>query len=160
MNAGKWLIVGIFCVSMATGLGAWAHRYYRTDEVQRLWGAEMLDLIANAPRVEVVRESASGEAARRDATRANGMLNVRYMLGSDFSYELPPTPSERSVKLPWKLEFQGGAEKLVLEFSDDATIVSNASTGKSVRLVALAAANLRSFLEEQLPSGSAKEDGN
>ena len=146
MNTGKWLILGIFAVALTAGVAAWLNRYYRTDAVQAFWGEKTLDLIANAPSVDVIRSPSTTDFTSLNATRAKGMLNVRYMLGSDFTYDLTgEVPQLETVTFPWRLKFHGKTDMLVLEFSADCTILRNASMKKSVRLVDAAVPNLRSF---------------
>lgn len=157
MNAGKWLIVGIFAVAIGGAVAAWVHRYYRTDAVQALWGEETLDLIANAPRADIARRIGVTETARRDATRAKGMLNVRYMLGSDFAYDWAARAGDGPSAVAWELEFVRGNESVVLDFNEDCTLLHNRKSKQAIHLVEAAATNLRSFFEEQFQASSSGE---
>jgi hypothetical protein len=148
MNAGKWLILGTLTVALGAGVAAWTHRYYRTDAVQAFWGEQTLDLIANAPEVGALRWSDS-QSDHRDATRAKGMLNVRYMLGSDFAYVWPADKKAQPDSSAWGLNFHGGSENLLLEFGPDCSYAWDRKSGKVIRLVPPAAENLRSFFEER-----------
>lgn len=146
MNAGKWLILGVFGVALASGIAAWTHRYYRTDEVQRLWGAKRLELIANAPVVEAIPPG-GGDAI--DITGAKGMLSIRYMLGSDFAYA---PLEEKSVETTphWSLIFRNGDERVRFDFTPDCSLMWTPDPPQSrTQLVPAAAANLRTFFEEQ-----------
>jgi hypothetical protein len=160
MNAGKWLIFGILTVALAAGVAAWMQRYSRTDAVQAFWGEQTLDLMANAPEVDTLRWTDNPTAERRRATVAKGMLNVRYMLGSDFAYQWPAGDLVEAPARAWGLDFHRGAESLQIEFNADCGYAW-VKSGKGIRLVPQAAENLRSFFEERFENqaGGAGESG-
>ncbi len=151
MTAGKWLIIGIFGLAVASGLASWVHRYYRADEVRKIWGTKRLDLIANAPHVGSMEP---GSLDSIDITAAKGMLSIRYMLSSDFSYA--PIAGESIDTLPfWTLSFRNGGELVRFEFTSDCTLMWTQHSPASItQLVPDAAANLRAFFEEQFPRES------
>lgn len=149
MNAGKWLILGILSLALAAGIASWTHRYYRTDGVQAFWGNQILGLIANAPEAEAIRWTDQQPAERRPATVAKGMLNVRYMLGSDFAYVWPADEKLRPAARAWGMEFHRGAELFQIAFNAECTQVWEPDSGKTIQLVPPAAESLRSFFEER-----------
>lgn len=156
MNAGKWLTVGILALALAAGAAAWTHRYYRTDAVQAFWGQQTLGLIANAPETNALRWTENRPAERRRATEAKGMLNVRYMLGSDFAYVWPAEENITPAPRVWGLEFQRGANRFQIDFNADCTQISDPESGKSIQLVSPAAESLRSFFEERFDDSPAE----
>jgi hypothetical protein len=159
VNAGKWLILSIFGVALAAGVGSWMHRYYRTDEVQRFWGAQTLGMIANSPEVDLIVRQGDQEIKRADLSQAKGMLNIRYMLTSDFTYDdLEGGGVKVMVPTPWALEFRRGPEVLRLGFHHDCTLVFDETGSKSAALVPAAAEHLRIFLDEQVPEEAKRVD--
>lgn len=158
MNAGKWLIVGIFAVAIGSGIASWMHRYYRTDAVQAFWGEQSLDRMANAPKVEALRLSADSIIDRRDATRGRGMLNVRYMLGSDFAYAWPASEPAEPFARAWGLKFVAATDVFQIEFSGDCLYARQPETGKGIRLVPPAAANLHAFFADLFEKDAANAD--
>jgi hypothetical protein len=157
MNAGKWLIVGILTLALAAGVASWTLRYYRTDGVQAFWGKQTLDLIANAPEVDALRFQPDQPAERRRATVAKGMLNMRYMLGSDFAYGWERLGSE-DIKAPrdaWGLEFRRGKESFQIRFNSNCTYARDPGSAKDITLVPAAAESLRSFFEERFAEEAA-----
>lgn len=159
MNAGKWLILSIFAVALATGVGSWIHRYYRTDEVQRFWGSETLGMIANASDVDLIVRQGDQELKRANIGQAKGMLNIRYMLTSDFTYQNLEGPSPTvMVPTPWALEFRKGQQVLRLGFLHDCTQVIDETGTKSATLFPPAAEHLKKFFDEHLPEEAKQVD--
>lgn len=160
MNAGKWVIIGMFAVALLAGSSAWVHRYYQTDEVQPHWGTRRLRLIAGAPQITGIVRLGEGESKRVEITRAKGIINIRHMLGLDVTYDDLGTvgPPSLSPPLPWAMEFSDGSDSVVFGFSHDCRFVLDEATAESAQLSTAAAANLRSFFDEQFPKESAAVD--
>jgi hypothetical protein len=150
MITGKWLILGVFGIALISGVGAWVHRYYRTDEVQKIWGTKTLNLIAHAPLVEAAPPSVTKLS---DISRVPGMSNIRYMLGSDFSY-FTEGPEPRFTAPFRMLKFTSGGESVQFTFNSDCTAMYDEASNTEAHLVPAAAQNLRLFFDEQF----AKQD--
>jgi hypothetical protein len=149
MNAGKWVIVGMFGLGLAAASLAWLNRVLQSDQTTRLWGAETLDLIENAPLVElVVHDGRGGDERRLDVTRARGTPNIRHTLGRDFAYEGAFAKPETAQPAKWVLVFSDGARKATLGFSEDCHVAILGDDKHAAKLVDAAAKLLRAYFKE------------
>ena len=155
MNAGRLLIILTFGIAIAGAAGAWLHRYYQTDEVQRRFGPTTLGLIMRAPQVIAHVRIGEEERSQKDVTRAPGMLNIRHMLASDFSYG---DRQEMMLPTQWSLEFIDGDRRVRFGFHHDCRAAMDETSGSTATVVDEAASNIRSFFAEQFPEESKQMD--
>ena len=153
MITGKWLILGIFGLAFVAAAAAWVHRYYRTDFVRDRFGTAALQLVESSPQVEAIARYGETESGRKDVTRAPGMLNIRHMLGSDFSYP-EQEPQEMTLPTQWDLIFQDGQKSVTLGFHHDCKAVMLKEGGATATINDAAAQHLRAFFAEQFPQES------
>jgi hypothetical protein len=164
MNQGKFVIIGMVLLGVSAAAAAWIHRYYETDEVRERFGAHAVKLIAGSSQATAICRLGDKETKRADVSKAKGFSNIRYMLGRDFAYRFGASPVQPPLILPapsWALEFCDGDDCVLMRFSYNCQVIFRDDQGRvtSAELVDAAAAELRTFFNEQFADEATSSDG-
>jgi hypothetical protein len=123
--SGKLIIFGIVLLAL-TGAGAsWLFRYSATRRAAEFWGSNVIQLIRDAPEVNLVRLEATDETKELpmhfrlwssgkqvkaaeffDVSEARGLTHLRNALLEDRSYSWPPRAISESMDWRWMLGFR------------------------------------------------------
>jgi hypothetical protein len=120
-NSGKFVILGILTVALASAAASWWFRYSATHEAAQFWGPQNARLIRDAPHVALVRLILSEPPTTRDISRAPGMLHLRNALLEDRSFLWEQGIEAAPKNGGWKLAFSDPAtgEQFTIRFTTD-----------------------------------------
>lgn len=166
-HRGKLVILGMLV--LAIGAGSFAIWYLRglSARSTHYFGTRTSALILQAPEVRALRLAPTGEEAgtsneeriaisgqpytviqRRDASQANGLINVRRGLMNDASYNWSAPQPEQPADWQYGLEFRDESGRAVVVFAPQEKRLMSAEAGESLDASRIAA-GLEAFLYEQ-----------
>lgn len=94
--SGRWLVVGLLALGATAGIAAIAYQLRQTGRCLAFYGVDVARRVSEAPVVEVWRLAPTSDAgvlrtvARRDVSRAPGLVHLRRGLVEDANFSWPP----------------------------------------------------------------------
>jgi hypothetical protein len=125
-KSGKWLILAILAVALASGAFSWWFRWSATHRAAAFWGPEAATTIRDAQHVEAFRLATTSENTDRtlkagdreypvekriDASKAHGLIHLKQALVEDRSYDWDTSIDAEKVVPRWALVFHPHAER-------------------------------------------------
>jgi hypothetical protein len=139
--SGKLVIVAILTVALGAAGASWWFRYAATHRAAEFWGPEVVRLIRDAPKVELLRLGSPNTIGLHssavtdyvettdylDVSKGRGLVHLRNALLEDRSYDWPAQPKKKRSFWSWALRFGDDArgESVTISIGSDCDYVSN-----------------------------------
>jgi hypothetical protein len=171
-SSGKLVIFGIVGVALAAAGASWWYRYSATRRAAEFWGARAVQLIRDAPVVELLRlakpehPDQPGEflIEKYDISAARGLTHLRNALLEDRNFTWPGTDELPPGECEWILQFRDAPGEsapplMICYFSDcrlAMRVLANDDTRKTISCETIAA-GLREMFAEMLAISASEQ---
>lgn len=138
-KSGKWLILAILAIALASGAFSWWFRWAATHRAAEFWGPQATTTIRDSQTIEAYRLADTGEGIgtpltvggreypvekRIDVSKGHGLVHLKQALLEDRSYDWETSFDVDALIPRWALVFHPPPEQLseipVTLFLDDA----------------------------------------